>query len=286
LALAAWGLIVAAGLGEEELSGWSSRSLAENMALADTLEACYRPARIRWEYRQETLQYGLRVAGVGAPSGAMRLETRLAEYGGRPAFHIRQEIAILNRRQQEESFIDAQGLFPCEYKRTIRRPGGEDYVNTIRWDPIGQRIFFEKHVWRGDRVIAAHGRRELRLGKDLPADVLDPLAALFRFRIRAAEQGTVGAWTARILEDFDEQFLCVFQPAGTQQFHQASIRTAAATIEQKWTALDRPGKDREGAVWFALSPPWVPVQFTTELLGIKGAMKLTAQAHEQQSQSP
>lgn len=202
--------IAHAGEPEAEFHGF--KSVEDRAGLLDRLGRLYGDPRSPLPLESERIEYNIYSRGVRAGSATFTLS--VAESDGRPVYKASLRVELPAGRVREDfAEIDAAGLFPLKFE-TRWRAGGETWVDAILWDCAGARAFFQGALMRDNEVERVRYRLERRLGKDIPADALDPLSAILIERIRHLRaRGSVEARTVPIVEGSEAAETGVFEPA-------------------------------------------------------------------------
>jgi hypothetical protein len=246
-------------------------SVAADAALAlSAIDSLYGFAALADRISAETIAYRARAKWgfVRLPSGTMKSAITRERRHGVPVYHLQQRIAVAGRYQDEDAYIDAVGLFPCEYSVAMRRPTGGRWRHVVLWDHVGRRIHLSKTKINGE---TRHESWEM--GEDEPFDSRDPLSAMLIYRLSHTSATPVDNWSANVLMSCDERYRVNVD--GT------SASTAKADIVSwQWIARDCDEANRTVKSWFGPVPDAIPVKYTTRAWGIKGSATLTSYTTE------
>ncbi|MBT3194127.1 MAG: hypothetical protein HN341_16405 [Verrucomicrobia bacterium] len=212
----------------------------------------------------EVFQYRVRAKWgiLPLPSGTMQQSVTTARRHGVPCYHLRQRIAVAGRYQDEDAYIDADGLFPYEYRVSMRRPTGGRCRHVVLWDHIGGKIHLHKVKGRGKPRL-----EEWEMGVDEPFDSRDPLSAMVLFRQMCAEATNAIAWKANVLLTCDERY-------EVRAEADAGISEAGGTVRWHWVARNCKEPDRTVRSRLGSAPEVAPLSYATRAWGVKGSAEL------------
>jgi len=164
----------------------------------------------------ETLGYQVRAKWGWIPlSGKMQGSVKREKYSGREVYRLEQSIRVFGRYLDEVSIIDAEGLFPCEYTRKMRRVGEEELIESLSWDHFGQKIYATRHRLRKGKPAKQLRYEEFRLGVDIAGDAIDPLSAVFLYRLKCVGQTNAVAWKKTVIAGPGERYVLNCTPTGS-----------------------------------------------------------------------
>lgn len=231
---------------------------------------------------REELEYQIEAGPLGLARGSVHWTCKRENSGGRDVLRLRQEISVSNRRQESEALLDAAGLFPYEYSRSVTGPDGETHRDRVLWDHLGQRLFCEARIEREGQALRIRDQQERRLGKDLPVDILDPLSAIIVYRLRSAGAGKADSWTVPLIEGCDEIFACTFTPHGAPTLvdDPARGRVSVVGVDQTLKARTPGLRDRQVSLTLESGGRYVPRRFSEPMGGGVGTLTLTGSRGE------
>jgi hypothetical protein len=224
--------------------------------------------------REETFQYRVRAKVLFLRLGMGSMSTTITgePYEGRDCYHICQKIAVLGHHQKEDTYLDATGLFPYEYRLETRRPLQSIRTHVVQWDVVEGTLFLRKNK-------QGTIRDEVRiLGQDDPRDSRDPLSAMLLYRHLCSAATNVVDWSCNILMSSDERY--TLQAIPTNQ-----TRTATTDIKElrwEWKARDCEEEDKTVFGWIRVSSSnAIPQRYSTRVWGTSGSATLTSYTAKQ-----
>ncbi len=213
----------------------------------------------------ETLEYKVRakLSFLRLRLGTMVRTITCASHNGSRGYHIHQKITVGRRYQQEDAYIDAQGLFPYEYKLVMKRPGSVHFQHTVLWDHFGGKVYLRKIKNGGAAQYA-----EWDLGMDEPADSRDPLSAMLLYCLMCSKARQTVDWDLPILMSRDERY----------HVHVGALKEGESNTQEAarwdWNARDCDEMDKVVTSWFSIVPTAIPVRYAAHVWGVEGSAKL------------
>jgi hypothetical protein len=194
-------------------------------------------------------------------------------HNGAQGYQLRQETSVAGRYQNEEAFVDADGLFSYEYRLTTRKPDGGHRQHVVLWDHFGRRIYLSKVKDDG-----ATQYSEWDVGVDERADSRDPLSAMLLYRLMCSKQAKIVDWRVPVLMSRDERYNVSIQAS------KGDNSEKPASVVWDWKARDCDEIDKTVTSWFTLGPCAIPVRYAAHVWGVKGTATLTK--HMRQTEKP
>lgn len=227
------------------------------------------------ELAADDRQYKVRARwlGVPLPSGTMSSGLRVEEFEGRRTYHLFQRIAVWGRYQDEDAWVDVDGLRPREYRMKTRRPFETDRAHVVQWDHVAGRVYLSK-----ERLIEKNApdkrRRETRfLGAGESPVTRDGLSAMLLYSLKCKAATNIVAWTAPILMSCDDRYLMV-ATAPTNAPAAPRNMPGASASSWRWIPLASTAARADVTVWFDFAARQNPRLFTMRVWGTEGSAEL------------
>lgn len=164
---------------EDMLPALAFQTPAEAKAFASRLALLQPLVQITNALQAGTLEYRIRAKGA---EGTMIDSLTLTNLYGRQILRATRTLNIAGKHQVETSDLEPGSLLPIRHTRHINEPDDTIREDIALWDHAGLRFFCEGNRIRNGKVLRQLYRREWRLGKDLPANIVDGLTAFVQFR--------------------------------------------------------------------------------------------------------
>lgn len=198
-------------------------------------------------------------------------------YLGRSAYRVSREVTIFGKRSAETVLVDAEGLFPYAFTRQSQQMFGPELLETMRWDHIAGKLYVTRHEVENGRPAKQTRAQVIELGRETPADAVDPLTAMLRFRIRYLAGISKGAWRAYIFDGIGSRFEVTARENGRPAPEAASPvgKSAAAPFIWEWRSLCDDG-DRRLDMAIASDRQGTPLSLSMDLWGATGRAELVS----------
>jgi len=229
----------------------------------------------------ESLSYNVKAKwGWLSLSGKMQASVRREIYSGREVYRLEQSIRVYGRYMNEVSIIDAEGLFPYEYTRRMRRPGEDELVESLLWDHFGRKLFATSHKLRRGRPSTQLHYEEFRLGEDIAADAIDPLSAVFLYRMKCSGQASAAEWKKAVIAGPGERYVLKCMPTGSVWVVTNDCAGTCRAVKVNWFwDAGNVEDNRLITTVLSLEKDAVPVDYAATIWGIPGTAELRECRH-------
>jgi hypothetical protein len=227
------------------------------------------------ELAAEERQYKVRARWLGLPlpAGSMACGMRVEEFEGRRTYHLFQHISVWGRYQDEDAWVDVDGLRPREYRLKTRRPFETDRTHVVQWDHAAGLAYLSK-----ERLVEKDSpdkrRREVRtLGAGESPASRDALSAMLIYSLKCKAVTNIVSWTAPILMSCDDRYIMA---AGAPTNALAAPRNLSGSVASswRWIPLASTAARADVIVWFDFAARHNPRLYTMRVWGTEGSAEL------------